>query len=122
MNLLAWATVPWTAGGRTTIASLLASSWLLIIRNLLELPAAFFAIQVVSRIKANQQERYRLFEEMKSNMPQPADAAGSPFGTPLAAGAGQCGRGRRFSLPAPAEGLEPREPPGKMPTPWLDTE
>ena len=88
----------------------------------MELPAAFFAIQVVSRIKANQQERYRLFEEMKSNVPQPADAAGSPFGTPLAADAAVAEAADGFPFLPPPKASGRAEPPGKMPTPWLDAE
>ena len=52
-------------------------------------------------------------------MPQPADVAGSPLGTPLAAGAAAADD---FPFLPPPKASGRGEPPGKMPTPWLDAE
>ena len=122
MNFVGYAANPfWFGGGSQKIAALLLSSWFLLTMDLLSLPAAFLAIQLVRCIQANQQERYRLFEELKSKMSEPAADAGFPFETSLAGGGASAARAADLSfLPPPDTPDRDDLTDDEMPTPWLD--
>jgi hypothetical protein len=121
MNFVDCAANLFWLGGSQKIAALLLSSWFLLAEDLLSLPAAFLAIQLVRCIQANQQERYRLFEELKSKMSEPAADAGFPFETSLAGGGASAARAADLSfLPPPDTPDRDDLTDDEMPTPWLD--
>jgi hypothetical protein len=111
---------PWFSSGAKTVGSLLNTTRLFLVMDLLSLPAAILAIQVVRRIQANQQQRYLLLEERQAKMPAPTgEVVLSPATSPAAGGAAG-GTADEFPFLPPSNGSDPAEPPDDMPTPWLD--